>query len=178
MLQLSKVYYIPQWDMNLISCIQLDDKGITVSFSNGRCMFMDLEQGNKTLMYAKLRLSDRLYSITLMLLEGGNIVQVGSARSQSKANAKTWHKGIGHVSKDVVEMMSKQEKYGMVINDVSTNDGCETCVIANQTKSNMKGGLVFDYDDIYSPFRTATLGGRKKFATFLIAKSRYFIVAL
>lgn len=99
----------------------------------------------------------------------------GSARRGDKASAGTWHKRMGHARKDVVELMYRDAKYGMVIEEKGKIDDCETFVVVNQNNSKTKVQLVSEDDDITLH---CYVGRSQVFCTFFVTKSLYCGVAL
>ena len=183
-LKVRNVYLVPALKINLLSCTRLDEKGITASFSFGRCKFLDREAGNFIMGYANRRNSDNLYCARLIVQENGRKGIAAPVRRVPYADLNIWHMRVGHAGKSIIEAMCANEKYKMSITEKPVNNGCCDCDLASQTKSAMKGKLVTDEDDITihtdicGPLEVQTFGGKNYFVTFTIAKSRYCNVAL
>lgn len=180
---LTGVYYVPQLSMNLMSCGQLDEKEITASFENARCIFRDRRIPGTSMGYAGKRKQDGLYIATCMVPDT-KVIPVGAAKRGEKATSRIWHMRMGHAGQRVVQDMCEDTEYGMAVADEDPKDTCVTCVEATQTKSTMTGKLATDeqditvHSDICGPFGTRTRGGKRYFATFIVSKSRYCDVAL
>lgn len=183
-LMVKDVYYLPQLEMNLLSCSRLDKKAISVLFENGRCKFIDREKRNSTLGYANLRKVDMLFCAKLIEPKSNHSAMASVASRGTKADLTLWHKRMGHAGKHVISAMCSDPGYNMVVSNKTQESECETCMMASQTKSVMKGILVNSeaditiHTDICGPISTRTKGGKRYFATFTIAKSRYCEVGL
>lgn len=114
-LVVSNVYYMPELDMNLIPCTQLDTKGISISFADGRCCINDRNDNGALLGYANRRSSDGLFIASMIKPKKEASVPIGAARKIGATDAKTWHIRMGHVGKNIVDSMCNDMEYGMKI---------------------------------------------------------------
>ena len=184
LLEVRNVYYLPRLRMNLLSCARLDVKGITVSFENGRCAFSDRDNRNYLIGYAHQRESDNLFCATLMVSRNTLKNFLATARRADNTDLEIWHMRMGHAGRKLIETMCANEKYNMTVTEKPNEEECPTCNAASQTKSAMNGKLVIDenditiHTDICGPVEVPTIGGKRYFATFTIARSRYCEVAL
>lgn len=91
---------------------------------------------------------------------------------------------MGHAGNNIVQATRNGNEYEMTADEILQEDYCDTCKTSTQTKYSMKRRLVTDEADIvihmhiFGPFETKRKAGRKSFTAFIVAKSRYFEVAL
>ena len=184
LLEVRDVYYQPQLRMNLLSSARLDVKGITVAFENGRCKFSHRDNRNYRIGYAHQQKSDNLFCATLMASRNSQKNSLAPARRADYADLDIWHMLMGHAGRKLIETMFANEKYKMTVTERPSEEEYQTCNTASQTKSAMNGKLVIHENDITihtnicGPVEVSTIGGKRYFETFTIARSRHCEVAL
>ena len=109
--------------------------------------------------------------------------EIGFKRSMINENsAFLWHKRLGHISKERLERLVKDE----ILDNLDFTDLglCVDCIKGKQTKHNKKGAtrstqlLEIIHTDICGPFDVPSFGGEKYFITFIDDFSRYGYVYL
>ena len=180
-LVLSKVLYIPNAGMNLISCAQLDAKGISTVIEKGVCKLIDRNNSRAQIGFATRRRTDNLY-----ILQGNANVsrdRLLCARSkQSNSHPRDlilWHQRLGHISKDRVKKTANEKVLGVNLEQLPETIDCIPCVESKQTKSRSDGTLAKGYihhtihTDIIGPFQPPSIGGSRYIGCFVVEASRY-----
>ena len=183
-LKLLKFYYLPQLDMNLMSCTRLDQSNITTSFAQESCILYDRNNGCSVLGCARKKAADGLFTAKLLLPETDGAVSLSAKGSRKKNGAELWHLRLEHIGISAVKHMFNVTEYNMKLNECPDTQNCTTCLIANQQKQAASGKLVNDgeqhtiHTDICGPLNYFTKGGARYFVTFIVASSRYCDVGL
>jgi len=136
-LDLLDTFYVLSISRNLISLSKLDVIGY--SFKFGNCCFSLYKSifiiGSDTLFDGLYKLNlDNLYAETLMTLHHN----VGTKRDLvNECYAYLWHKHLGHISKEMMERLVKNE---ILLNlDFIDLNVCVDCIKGKQTKHTKKG---------------------------------------
>ena len=100
----------------------------------------------------------------------------------NESSAYLWHKRLGHISKERIERLVKNE---ILLNLDFTDLGiCVNCIKGKQTKHSKKGAtkstqlLEIIYTDVCGSFYAPFFGGEKYFITFIDNFSCYSYVYL
>ena len=142
-LVLSKVLFIPDASMNLISCGQLDSKGISTVIENGIGKLLDRERSKDQIGFGTRRGSDSLY-----ILEGrvstsrGKLLYIQTKKLDSHSKGlQLWHQRLGNISKGRVKAMENDRVVGMNLTAKPEISDCVPCVESKQTRSRSDGSL-------------------------------------
>ena len=159
-LVLENVFYVPSFRRNLISVSVMDKIGYWFNIRNGKVnIFLDSQ------LIGHCILSHNLYQLSLH----SNIdeINVVSKRPLVKERSfKLWHKRLGHISKERVERLVKDNILPTL--DFDDLDTCVDCIRGKMTKTKKKGAnrslnvLAISHTDVsgtYSP----TICGNKYF---------------
>jgi len=170
-------FYVPSISRNLISLSKLDVAGYSFKFGNGcfslyksTCM---IRSGTLSDGLYKLNL-DNLYAETLMTLHHN----VGTKRGLvNECSAYLWHKHLGHISKERLERLVKNEILSNL--DFTDLNVYMDCIKGKQTKHTKKGAtrsnqlLEIIHTNICGPFEVSSFNKEKYFITFTDDFSRY-----
>ena len=155
-LDLIDTFYVPSVSRNLVSLLKLDVSRFTFKFGHG-CF--SLCKNNSIIgsgifydgLY-KLKLDDNFVESLLNVFHN-----VGIKRSMLNDNsAYLWHKRLGHVSKERLERLVKNEILPNL--DFTDLGVCVDCIKGKQTKHDKKGAtrstqlLEIIHTDICGPF--------------------------
>ena len=167
---LTDVRYIPKLEKNLISLGTLESKGFTIILQNG---ILKVVSGALVVMKGTRR--NNLY-----LYQGSTAV--GTAAAVSEADkvtemSKLWHMRLGHAGEKSLQTLAMQ---GLLKGAKTCKlDFCEQCVLGKQKRvkfgtaiHNTEGILDYIHTDVWGPTKTASLGGKHYFVTFVDDFSR------
>ena len=136
-LDLFQTLYVPSVSRNLVSLSKLDTIGYTFKFGNG-CFSLFKNNyliGSGVLYDGLYKLNlDNLFAETLLTLHHN----VGTKRGlTNECLAFLWHKRLGHISKERLERLVKNE----ILPDLDFTDFgvCVDCIKGKQTKHTKKG---------------------------------------
>ena len=136
--------------------------------------------GSGTLYDGLYRLNlDNLYAKTLMTLHHN----IDTKRNLvNECSAFLWHKRLGHISKERMERLVKNEILPSL--DFTDLNVCVDCIKGKQTKHTKKGAtrstqlLEIIHTDICGPFDASSFNKERYFITFIDDFSRYGYVYL
>ena len=167
---LTNVQFIPKLEKNLISLGTLESKGFTIILQNG---ILKVVSGALVVMKGIRR--NNLY-----LYQGSTAV--GTAAAVSKAYkvaemSRLWHMRLGHAEEKSLQTLAMQ---GLLKGAKTCKlDFCEQCVMGKQKRvkfgtaiHNTEGILDCIHTDVWGPTKTASLGGKHYFVTFVDDFSR------
>ena len=135
-LDLLDTFYVPSISRNLISLSKLDVVGYSFKFGNSyfslyksTCMI-----GSGTLSDGLYKLNiDNLYVETLMTMHHNVVTKRGLVNEFS---AYLWHKRLGHISKERLERLVKNEILSNL--DFTNLNVCVDCIKGKQSKHTKK----------------------------------------
>ena len=167
---LTDVRYIPKLEKNLISLGTLESKGFTIILQNG---ILKVVSGALVVMKGTRR--NNLY-----LYQGSTAVGTAAAVSEADKVAemsKLWHMRLGHAGEKSLQTLAMQ---GLLKGAKTCKlDFCEQCVLGKQKRvkfgtaiHNTEGILDYIHTDVWGPTKTASLGGKHYFVTFVDDFSR------
>ena len=174
-LVLKNTFYIPSFRRNLISVICLDRQGFKFTIGDDKINLMLDSQivgygSIDGVLYKLFLASDNIPS---------SLVVENSIAKRSKVEEKSfklWHKRLGHISRERVERLSKENILPTLdFDDLGT---CVDCIRGKYTKRKKIGAtrssnlLEIIHTDISGPL-TPTICGNKYFITFIDDFSRY-----
>ncbi|WVY90570.1 hypothetical protein V8G54_036084 [Vigna mungo] len=182
-LNLEKCLYVPGCARNLISVAKLDCLGFNFKIENGIFHLYKLSYyyGSGTLMDGLYRLNlDVDFSESLFNVE--HVVDRNSSAG-NECSAFLWHKRLGHISKERMLRLVKNEILPQL--DFDDWDVCIDCIKGKQTKHISKNPatrssqlLELIHTDICGPFDTKSWNGEKYFISFIDDFSRYCYIYL
>ena len=167
---LTDVRYIPKLEKNLISLGTLESKGFTIILQNG---ILKVVSGALVVMKGIRR--NNLY-----LYQGSTAVGTAAAVSEAEKVAemsRLWHMRLGHAGEKSLQTLAMQ---GLLKGAKTCKlDFCEQCVLGKQKRvkfgtaiHNTEGILDYIHTDVWGPTKTASLGGKHYFVTFVDDFSR------
>ena len=164
------VRYIPKLEKNLISLGTLESKGFTIILQNGILKIV-----SRALVVMKGIRRNNLY-----LYQGSTIV--GTAAAVSVADkvdkmSRLWHMRLRHAGEKSLQTLAMQ---GLLKGAKTCKlDFCEQCVLGKKERvkfgtaiHNTEGILDYIHTDVWGPTKTAFLGGKHYFVTFVDDFSR------
>ena len=167
---LTDVRYIPKLEKNLISLGTLESKGFTIIMQNGI-----LKVVSRALVVMKGIRRNNLY-----LYQGNTSVGTTATVSEVEKVAemsRSWHMRLGHAGEKSLQTLAMQG----LLKGVKTckMDFYEQCVMGKKTRvkfgttiHNTEGILDYIHTDVWGPTKTASLGGKHCFVTFVNDFSR------
>ena len=169
---LTDVRYVPSLTQNLISVGTLESKGLKVTAENG---VMKVISGALVLMKG-IRKKNNLYYYQGNAVIG-RTATVASDDNRDTEVTKLWHMRLGHAGVKSLQILAKQG----LLEGVKTCklDFCEHCVKGKQTRMKFgtaihdtKGILDYVHSDVWGPSKTASMGGKHYYVTFVDDYSR------
>ena len=168
---LTDVRYVPSLTKNLISVGTLESKGFTVMAKDG---VMKVISGALVVMKG-IRKNNNLYYYHGSTITG--IVAAASSDDREIEATRLWHRRLGHAGEKSLNILVKQGLLKGV--RACKLDFCEHCVKGKQTRvkfgtaiHDTKGILDYVHSDVWGPSKTASLGGKHYFVTFVDDFSR------
>ena len=164
------VRYIPKLEKNLISLGTLESKGFTIILHNGI-----LKVVSRALVVMKGIRRNNLY-----LYQGSTVVGTAAAVSEADKVAemsRLWHMRLGHAGEKSLQTLAMQ---GLLKGAKTCKlDFCNQCVLGKQKRvkfdtviHNTSGILDYIHTDVWGQTKTASLGGKHYFVTFVDDFSR------
>ena len=162
---LTDVWYIPKLEKNLISLGTLELKGFTIILQNGI-----LKVVSGALVVIKGIRRNNMY-----LYQGSTAVGTAAAVSEVDKVAemtRLWHMRLGHAREKSLQTMAMQG----LLKGAKTCKlyFCEPCVLRKQKRvkfgtaiHNTEGILDYIHTNVWGPTKTASLGGKHYFVTFV-----------
>ena len=167
---LTDVRYIPKLEKNLISLGTLESKGFTIILQNG---IVKVVSGALVVMKGIRRNNMYLY-------QGSTTVGIAAVVSEANKVAemsRLWHMRLGHAGEKSLQTLAMQ---GLLKGTKTCKlDFCEQCVLGKQKRvkfgtaiHNTEGILDYIHTEVWGPTKTASLGGKHYFVTFVDDFSR------
>lgn len=175
----TKVLYIPEAALNILSCSQLDRAGISSRFDNGMCLLLDRKEKNRIIGHASPSECEGLYLLQAQVYRKRRPKSLFSARSHEAKGEDLWHRRFGHVDIETIRKMPENYVEGMDLNITAQSRHCGTCLEAKQTKAPTTGKLAKSdedhivHSDVIGPIHPQTLGNSRYIVTFIVEKSRF-----
>lgn len=105
--------YIPETAMSMFSCMQLNNLGISTSFSGRKCVFIDRDEEDRVIGCARFN-NDRVFVLIARLVKNSrNKACVTSNPTKNPSCRKLWHRRLGHPNTAVLERMTESHVMGM-----------------------------------------------------------------
>ena len=174
-LELDNVVYVPSMKRKLISISKLVLLGFyfTINKKGFNAFYESSQVGNGFM-------SDGMFQLKLNQTECVFNVQHEKAKTQQ--SSILWHKRLGHISKQRMELLVKNE----ILPPLNFNDFdfCVDCIKEKMTNTRKEGStrskqpLEIIHTDICGPFPTQTLEGNKYFITYIDDFSRFCFIYL
>ena len=167
---LTYVRYIPKFEKNLISLGTLESKGFTIIMQNG---ILKVVSGALVMMKGIRRNNLYLYQGSTSVGTIATVSEVDKVAEMSRL----WHMRFGHAGEKSLQTLAMQ---GLLKGAKTCKlDFCEQCVMGKQTRvkfgttiHNTEGILDYIHTDVWGPTKTASLGGKHYFVTFVDDFSR------
>ncbi|GKA97571.1 putative RNA-directed DNA polymerase [Tanacetum coccineum] len=183
-LNLYGTLYVPSMTRNLISVSKLiiDDFIFTFGYNKVYISLNSRVVGNGCLEGNLFKLClDNHFLESLLSFNVNENVNQNKGKQDSKTSSKLWHQRLGHISRDRITRLVKDEVLPNL--DFSYFEKCIKCIKGKMTKGNKKcatrstGLLELIHTDIYGPF-PSDIRGHKSFITFINDYSRYMYLFL
>ena len=167
---LTDVRYIPKLEKNLISLGTLESKGFTIILQNG---ILKVVSGALVVMKGIRRNNLYLYQGSTSF---GTTAAVSEADKVAEMS-RLWHMRLGHAGEKYLKTLAMQ---GLLKGAKTCKlDFCEQCVLGKQKRvkfgtaiHNTEGILDYIHTYVWGPTKTASLGGKHYFVTFVDDFSR------
>lgn len=174
--KLDNALHVPDLRTNLVSVGKITDKGFEVIFRDRKAEVTD-KTGNVILTADRL---NGLYYIRQEDTESCRKTTI-SDKNIEKRSLKEWHYSLGHLSlKDLREAAKNGSIKGLVIDDLSEDFQCETCLLGKMTrlpfpKKSTRSTEIGDitHSDVCGPMRVMSNGNTRYFVTFIDDASRW-----
>jgi len=173
--QLENVFLAPELGFQLLSVSQLDNKGLTTSFSNGKCQIR-----NRQHLMATGSAAGKLY-----VLDTPSTSLKGH-KSLVSNSLSVWHERMAHVSHSTIQSMVQNKVVtGVEIESTDNSDPpCDGCVIGKGHREPIPKSVKFKsttllqlvHSDLNGPLEVPSLGGSKYFVTFIDDFSKWTVV--
>lgn len=160
----TEVYYLPGLMNNLLSIGQLQQKNLTIVFSNDLCK---VYHENRGLIMSTQMSVNRMYIIHASVLTPMCMKVANMSQSQ------LWHHRYGHLNYKGLRVLAKKEMVKGLPEIEETEEICEDCIIGKQHRdsipktanwmANEKLQLV--HSDICGPINPTSNGGSRYFMT-------------
>ncbi|KAM1443641.1 hypothetical protein ACFX2I_039895 [Malus domestica] len=174
-LELENVVYVPSMRRKLVSVSKLVLLGFYFTLNNiGFNVFY------KSSHIGTGFLCDGMFKFKTNLIE--SVFNVEKEVKNSKNSSNLWHRRLGHISKQRMELLVKND----ILPPLNFNDFdfCIECVKGKMVNKRKEGStrskqlLEIIHTDICGPFPTQTIEGNKYFITFIDDYSRYCYIYL
>ena len=197
-----KVLHVPDIQGNLLSVSALIRNGLHVSFEPNGCQILNQNsqlvgmahmEGDLYILHARASPPEQAYTCTVNQtyqgLPASNIALTAKAEMTSKADTKTWHRCLGHISvSSVLQMVRKGLVKGMALTKdkkSKTDPPCEPCLHGKQTQQPIVAEtsdrktmvLAHVFSDVCGKMQTRSRTGYEYFVTFIDDASRLVNVA-
>lgn len=173
--RLSNVFLAPELGFQLLSVSQLDEKGLTTSFSKGTCQ---IRNGNHLMATGS--------SIRKLYILNTSILPTTSQKSLVASSLPIWHQRMAHVSHSSIQSMVENNVIAGVHISNSKPDpiSCDGCVIGKGHRQPIPKSVKFKstkllelvHSDLNGPLDVPSLGGSKYFVTFVDDFSKWTVV--
>ena len=197
---LTKVWFVPGFQENLLSVAHLGASGITaVLGKEGRLEddggnVMRLTKEGSRPASGVFRLRVQLYPRQQALrptyldcaLGQGLALSAAVAGAAAGAEAQHWHAKLGHISKEAMRLMARSNRIPLQASEIDALPFCETCQFgkshreAASTTSPARASQPFElvHTDILGPMPTPTSSGYRYAIVFVDDFSRFRVVYL
>lgn len=181
-IRLTKVLFIAEMGLNLLSMSRLDDNGIHATFGNNK--FQIKEGVENTQLGTGFKSPDGLYELYASVQKPFK-VKLNMLRKDGVQGMELWHRRLGHASKSVIEDIRRNKVVeGIDLNQSSTLIDCLPCSNGKQTNAPYKGKLASNdmevgdviYSDICGPMPNESWSRKKYFISFIDGRSKYLTV--
>ena len=167
--ELDKVYYVPDFNLNLISIGILDKKGVRMHVQDGEFIVT----AGEARIVGK-RTANNLYQLTIANQNKAMVAEI------SEADVEKWHRRLGHLNKDAIkEMISHELAIGW---NIKKGEECESCLKGKiikrpyeSSKSKASKRLELIHADLVGPMESSRQGS-KYILTLVDDFSRYTAV--
>ena len=167
---LTEVRYVPELKKNLISLGVLESKGYGVIIRDGV-----LKVVSGALVTMKGTRKNNLYYYNGCTVTGSTAAAL--EKDVDSDSIRLWHMRLGHAGEKALSSLVNQ---GLLKGAKTCKlDFCEYCVLGKQTRvkfgtaiHNTKDILDYVHSDVWGPTRTASMGGKHYFVTFVDDFSR------
>lgn len=123
---LTYVYLVPDLRNNLLSLGQLQEKSLTIVFSEGTCKVYHLEKGFIMRTYMSKN------CMFILIAERGAVAEASCLQTTSQDIAHLWHKRFGHLSYKGLETLKKENMVQGLPDIVVPTRVCEECMKGKQ----------------------------------------------
>jgi hypothetical protein len=176
-LTIGNVLYVPELGLNILSCSRLAAKGISTVFHDRGWDLIDRNDDDDVIFTAVLR--DELYWILHITPEiAQDYMQHAGIKNM---NVKSWHHRLGHVNKDKIASMRRNNQLPSIRNKFHS-DPCLDCSSGKQTRGPFKGHIYkatkpgeVSHSDVVGPL-SKSFSECKYFVSFIDEWTRYTTV--
>ena len=171
-LVLEHVLHIPSTQDRILSVVQLTRKNGLAKF-NGNTFSLEVDFEP---------VADGFQAGGLYWLTAQHIYNVSTA--SALASLETWHKHMGHMSKEALKRYAQSSCQGLIINNSPEETGiCHGCELGKShclpfPSSNKRASqpLELVHSDLVGPLQSNSIQGNKYFATFIDDYTRVVVV--
>lgn len=190
---LRNVYYVPTSHLNVVSCLRLDERHISILIADGRCSFHYRKERNRYLGSVQLHRKEILYLLLIQIPKSNNAklnaITKGhafkasgkkeTAGCRSTADKEVWLRRMADANDKAIRYTISKGNYGMHANDRPSTTTRGTCVLAKQTRKPDKGELIKHSQEFTvhvengGPLGNPTFGGKHYFIKMTTTPHRY-----
>lgn len=172
-LSVTDVYYVPEFNSNLLSVRKITEKGYTVTFSDRECLI-----GKDSKIICKASIKNGLYTLNAT---SENAMSVGNC---NKYCIHYWHRVLGHHHEEGIRKLNAQNfATSFKVVNCGNNLQCEICAqgklarISFPKESTSRATDCFDlvHSDVCGPISPTTCSGYRYFVTFIDDYRRYCV---
>ena len=172
---MENIFLVPELGYQLLSVSALSRRGLSTTFTNGRCW---IKKGQQTVASGTLQ-------GTLYKLDMGKGSQT-EPRALVSATIDEWHKRFAHVDPyNIIDMVNKNVITGVDITKSTSGEfTCDGCVLGKghrnpiPKKSMSRASQILElvHSDLNGPIDVMSLGGSRYFITFIDDFSKWTTV--
>jgi transposase InsO family protein len=162
---ITEVYYLPGLKNNLLSIGQLQQKNLTIVFSNDLCKVYHESRG--------LIMSTQM-SVNRMYIVHASVLTPMCMKVTKMSQSQLWHQRYGHLNYKGLNVLAKKEMVKGLPVIQETEETCEECIIGKQHRDSIPKianwrateKLQLVHSDICGPINPTSNGGSRYFITF------------
>lgn len=178
--EIQNVTYVPNLSSNLLSVSSIAKSGLATVFIDNLCSIYKKEdivlRGEPLLSTVE---SNGTYKLNLE-------VQPNVALKTSCSEAEVWHKRLGHLGKNSLELLKTGLVEGFTDKTLKLSDSCDPCLKSRQVRASFPVGeatrakdvLEIIHSDVCEVTDSLTWDGHRYFVTFIDDLTRFTMIGL
>ncbi|GAA0159622.1 transmembrane signal receptor [Lithospermum erythrorhizon] len=171
-----EVYFVPELKNNLLSVGQLQEKGLTIMFKEGKCSVTHPKRGE--ILQTNMK-TNRMFKIISEVQDYGE-TEEHCLQTTTKDITTLWHERLGHLNYNSLHNLKNKKMVHGLPEFKSDNLTCNSCVNGKQTRSGFpkeatwraSKPLELIHSDLCGPITPMSSSGKRYFLTFIDDFSR------